>query len=237
MDIITANLGNPAHNVTWVQQRAALARYARSKPAVIVTQEANNRLIVPRGYRAMPEVGGGAEQVRIIVDKRRTVLGHGYVRMHPGQAGSWPARWLPFVVVERGGVRPPLWVVGVHLNSAIEAGGHFVAQGSRKVFTRHHIETLADFGRFVDRSMHEDVLILGDFNVDAYADRRVRERAFPSRQMEANGLVEALPATRSGTHGKRRIDRVFHTKGLRVSVRDMARRAPYDHQPVRVTVT
>jgi hypothetical protein len=236
VDIITVNLGNKAHDVSALQQRLQMQRLGALAPDVIVTQEARSGWVTPTGYRSLPVIIPGAGQTRIIVRKSRTVLGHGYLRQHPGRAGAWPARSIPFAVIDRGDRLPDLWVVGMHLNSGIEAGGHFVATGERKVFTERYIEHAAAIGQWVERRMGGDAVVLGDTNVDAYADKRVREPEFPTRRFAAAGLREALPEQRSGTHGSRRIDRVFYTPGLRVSVRDLARRAPYDHQPVSVKV-
>ena len=236
MDIVTVNLGNKAHNVSALQQRLQMQRLARRKPDVIVTQEARSGWVTPTGYRSMPVILPGASQVRIVVRKDRRVIGHGYVQMHQGKAHQWPARHMPFAVIDRGDSQAPLWVIDVHLNSQIEAGGRFVAIGDRGRYTAHHIETLADFAHWVDVRMQAEAIALGDFNVDAYADKKMRDREFPTRQFDAVGMVEALPSVRSGTHGSRRIDRVFHTKGIGVSVTDLPRRAPYDHQPVSVKV-
>lgn len=236
MDIVSVNLGNRAHNVTALQQRLQMQRLAKARPDAIVTQEARSGWVTPTGYRAMPVVLPGAAQVRIVVRKDRRLLGHGYVQMHAGRSGAWPARHMPYAIVDRGDSAPPLWVVGVHMNSGIEAGGALVATGERRIFAVHHIETLADFGGFIDNRLQSDAVFVGDYNVDAYADRRVRAVEFPTRRFAAAGLREALPATRSGTHGSRRIDRVFHTTGLSVSVRDLARRDPYDHQPIALKV-
>lgn len=235
MDIISANLGNRPHNVTRLQQRRRLTRLAQLGD-VLVTQEAlTGSLIVPRGWRSLPQLGGGAEQVRIMVPRSRKVIGHGAIRMHPGDAGSWPARWLPFGIIELGD--DPLVVVDVHLNSGIEAGGRWAAVGPRHRLTAHHIDRLADFARYVRTQLGYSCLVIGDTNVDAYADRRERTPDFPAAKMAAAGLVEALPHKRSGTLGSRRVDRCFHTRDLRVSVTDLARVDPYDHQSIRARVT
>jgi hypothetical protein len=236
MDIVTVNLGNKAHNVTALQQRLQTQRLARRRPDVIVTQESRSGWVTPTGYRLMPVILPGAREDLIAVRKDRRVIGHGYVRMHPGKRHQWPARSMPFVTIDRGDSAPPLWVVGAHVNSSIEAGGALVATGERRLYAVHHIETLADFGHWVDVRMQADCVVVGDFNVDAYADRRMREREFPTRRFAAAGLHEALPAQRSGTLGSRRVDRVFHTDRLSVSVLDLPRRKPYDHQPVSVKV-
>lgn len=236
MDIVTVNLGNKAHNVTALQQRLMMQRLARRKPDVIVTQEARSGFVTPTGYRTMPVILPGAREDRIVVRKDRRVVGHGYLLMHPGREHQWPARSMPYVVIDRGDSARPLWVVGVHLNSAIEAGGALVATGERARFTRHHIETLADFAAFTRSRLQSDAVFVGDYNVDAYADRRMMQPEFPAYQFRRAGFVEALPDERSGTLGGRRVDRAFHSPTLGVSVTDLPRRAPYDHQPVALKV-
>lgn len=235
MDIISANLGNKAHNVTRWQQRRQLARLAGLGGDLVVTQEAlPSSLIVPRGWRSLPQLGGGAEQVRIIVPRGRKTIGHGAIRMHKGQEGSWPARWLPFAVVELD--NGPLVVIDLHFNSGIDGGGKWAAVGVRRRLTAHHIDAVADFTRYVRTQLGYSCVALGDTNVDAYADRRVRTADFPAARMAAAGLVEALPSQRSGTHGSRRIDRCWHTRDLSVSLSDIARVDPYDHQSIRARV-
>lgn len=233
MELVTVNLGNREHNVSALQQRMQLQRLAAARPDVIVTQEARSGWVTPTGYRALPVILPGAREDRIVVRKDRQIVAHGYVRMHPGREHLWPARSMPFAAIDRG-TRRPLYVVGVHLNSKVETRGRFTADGERRAFTRHHVQAVADFARFVCARFHAECIVLGDFNVDAYADRRERDPLFPTVRLGLASLVEALPATVSGTLGSRRVDRVFASDGLRVSVRDLARRKPYDHQPVGV---
>jgi endonuclease/exonuclease/phosphatase family metal-dependent hydrolase len=239
LDIVSVNLGNRAHNVTTAQQRIALERIKRNDAGVdvIVTQEARSRFATPVGYRALPVVGGGATQVRIAVRKSLPVLGHGYLRAHPGKEGQWPARWLPMVTLDAPGIGP-LTVVGMHVNSSIEAGGLPAATGPRMAYAFHNIETAADLARFARARLGHGVVMCGDLNVDAYGDQQHRHRKFPAAQFEAAGLDEALPVVRSGTHAgsARRIDRAFHTRDLDVTVRDLKRFAPYDHQPILIRV-
>lgn len=236
MELITVNLGNKAHNITALQQRLQMQRLARRRPDVIVTQEARTGWVTPTGYRAMPIILPGAVEDRIVVRKDRRVIGHGYLQMHPGKLHHWPARNLPYVVIDRGDSAAPLWVIDVHLNSQIESGGRPIAIGERGRYTKHHIESVADMARWVDRRMDGECVVLGDLNVDAYADQRIKAPEFPAHKFGSAGLVEALPPARSGTLGARRVDRVFHTRGIGVSVADLPRRAPYDHQPVAVKV-
>lgn len=238
MELVTVNLGNPAHNVTALQRRAQLSRLARMRPDVIATQEGRSTLGTPTGYRAYPaSPPPGGHEDRILVRKTRKVLAHGWAMLvHEGQAHVWPARYVPYVVIDRGSKRPPLYVVDVHLESKIETRGRFTATGERRAVTTAHIDGVGAFVEFV-HGIGCQAVVLGDTNVDAYADNRVRASAFPARQWARAGLVEALPARPSGTLGSRRVDRAFATRGLRVSVRDLARRAPYDHQPVAVTLT
>lgn len=233
MELVTVNLGNADHDVSALAQRMQMGRLARARPDVIVTQEARSGWVTPAGYRSLPVILPGAREDRIVVRKDRRVVAHGYVQMHPGREHQWPARHMPFAALDRG-TRPPLYVVGVHLNSRIERGGEFVAEGERRQFTRHHIQAVADFARFVVARLDADCIVLGDFNVHAYADRRERDPQFPTVRLGAAGLIEALPERASGTLGSRRVDRVFASDGLRVSVRDLPKRAPYDHQPVAV---
>lgn len=234
MDILSINLGNKAHDVTALQQRARLAALHRAHPGldIIVTQEAlRSPWLVPLGWSGRPIVGGGAEQVRILVRKGTKLLGSGAIRMHEGREHQWPARWLPFVIVPHDGGE--LCVVDIHLNSGIDAGGKWAAIAARARFTQHHIDALADWADFM-RKLGIPCVMLGDTNVDAYADQRVKDPRMLTAQLGRVGMVEALPATKSGTHGDspRRIDRCFHSRGLSVSVRDLSRVRPYDHQPV-----
>lgn len=238
MDVISVNLGNRAHNVTVGQQRTRLAQLAKDAD-VIVTQEAlRSRLITPRGWRGMPIVGGGAEQVRIFVRKGTKLLGSGAWRMHRGVEGSWPARWLPFIAVELEDSQ--LFVMDIHLNSGIDAGGRWAPIGERARFTQHHIDSLARWASCV-QAMGHPALMLGDTNVDAYADQRHKDPRLLTAQWCDAGpkLREAMPAVKSGTHAgsPRRIDRAFASRGLDVSVRDLARTTPYDHQPIHVRVS
>lgn len=234
MELVTVNLGNPAHNVTTLQRRAQMRRLARRRSAVVVTQEARPGLFVPLGYRAMPALPPGAAEDRIIVRKGLRVLAHGYAaQIHDGIEHVWPARNIPFVALddEPG----PLYVIGLHLESKIETRGVLTAMGDRKVVTLRHIDAVAEFAEWV-HARGARAVVLGDTNVDAYADRRVRQAGFPTRRFAAAGLIEHLPPRASGTLGSRRVDRVFATEGMRVSVRDLARHAPYDHQPVAATI-
>lgn len=234
--IVSVNLSNPKHDVPVLAQRLQLGRLARTiRPDVIVTQEARPRIGSPVGYRAMPVVVAGAHEDRIIVRKDRRVIAHGYIRLHPGREGLWPARSLPYVAIERG-TQPDLWVVGMHLNSKIEHGGEFIATGERRAFTAHAVKATADFARFVHVQLGGRVLVIGDTNVHAYADKRERSPQLPTVRFGAAGLVELLPDRPSGTLGSRRVDRAWLTSGIRGSVRDLARRAPYDHQPIAVRV-
>lgn len=241
MRIITANMGNKAHNVTHVQQRAQLGRLAPLAD-VLVLQEARYPLIpLPRGFRATPHLAG-TRQVRLIVRKTLPIAAHGYLRIHPGLEHAWPVRELPYVTLTAGpdGKRRPTTILGVHLNSAIEAGGKWAATGMRNVYTRQQLDSLVSMCQLFDRLGHRTIAV-GDYNVDAYADQRVRDRLMPYERFAGRaqgiGFHEALPAVRSGTHGSRRIDRAFHTTDLAVTVRDLARRDPFDHQPVLFTTS
>jgi endonuclease/exonuclease/phosphatase family metal-dependent hydrolase len=237
VDVVSINLGNKAHNVSVAQQRIALERIKRHDAGVdvIVTQEARSRLITPVGYRSLPVVGGGASQVRIIVRKSLPVIGHGYLRAHPGKAHQWPARWLPMVTIDTPGLGA-LTVIGLHINSSIEAAGKPVAIGPRMAYAFHNIDVAAELARFARAELGHRVIVCGDTNVDAYADRTVSHPKFPHARFRAAGLREAFPTVRSGTHGDgpRRIDRAFYSGGLDVSVRDLKRFAPYDHQPILI---
>lgn len=238
MDIVSVNLGNRAHDVTVLQQRLQMQRLAGLRPDVIVTQEARSGWVTPTGYRTMPVVLPGAGQTRIVTRKAARLLGHGYVQMHPGLAHQWPARNMPYVVLDRPDLATHLCVIGVHLNSGIETAGRLSAVGERAWFALAHIEAVADFARWGHAQMGWVVAVVGDWNVHAYADRRERQRGFPSARMAAAGLVEVLPSRPSGTLGSRRVDRAFITQHhpFGVSVRDLTRRAPYDHQPILLTI-
>lgn len=243
MKLLTVNLGNKAHNVTRTQQRLRLGQLtSAAAPDVIVTQEARYPFLpLPRGYRAIPQVGG-VHQVRLIIKATLPVIGHGYMRIHPGLEHNWPARELPFLTLALGpdGTRRPTTVLGVHLNSAIEAGGKFAPLGLRRVYTLAHLDALVAQARAFDRLGHR-VAVVGDTNFDAYADRKVRDRNGLTERFTGKaqgiGFHEALPLKPSGTHHSRRIDRLFHTTDLAVTVRDLPRRDPFDHQPVLFTTS
>lgn len=236
--ITSVNLNNKAHNVTARQQSDRLDELADVSD-VIVTQEAVSGVRAPEGFRLMPQIGRGAQEDRILVREALSVTGHGYMRAHKGVSHQWPARWFPWVTIGNGddlGDRD-LTVVGFHLNSKIDHGGMWAVPQTdpRRYLTEAFLDGLIDFGRLVRNRLSDDVVFLGDTNVDAYADQREREPRMPAARFARFHFVEALPGKRSGTLGDRRVDRVFHSLGLNVTVTDRARRDPWDHQPITAT--
>lgn len=234
LTVATINLGNKAHDITAAAQRAQVRRLGRLGADVIVTQEAVSSLVAPVTYRALPVLGGGAEQVRILVRRGRAIRGYGYDRAHPGVEGQWPARWIGHVTVDFGG--RPTTILGTHLNSRIEADGAMVAVGARRRYTIDHIDAVADLARFYRVRMGHRVIVTGDLNADAYADARRLDRPMPSAKFADVALREALPATRSGTLGGRRVDRMFATLDLRAAkVATLPHGKHNDHSPVVVS--
>lgn len=226
--ITSVNLNNRAHSVTAQQQTRRLAELADVSD-VIVTQEAVRGIVAPDGFRPLPQVGAGAHEDRILVreDLALGLTGHGYMRAHRGRSHKWPARWFPWVTLGAGETAqaPDLTIIGLHLNSGIDAGGMWAvpATDERREFAEAYIDAVIDLGRLVRNRLSDSVVILGDTNVDAYADQRHREARMPAARFGRYHFPEALPGKRSGTLGDRRVDRVFHSLDLTVTVTDRAK--------------
>lgn len=240
--ITSANLNNRAHDVSAQTMTRHLADLADGVTDVFVVQEARPGIQPPHGFVAVPNLGAGSHEDRILVRQSRRITGHGYMRAHRGIAGKWPARWFPWVTLGEDdtiGARD-LTVIGVHFNSGIDAGGHWAtgAADPRRAFTEAYIDSVIDLGRMARNRLSDSVVIVGDTNVDAYADRKHREPSMPSARFERFHFVEALPGQRSGTLGDRRVDRAFHSLDLNASVIDRARldAGPGTHQAITVTV-
>ena len=125
----------------------------------------------------------------------------------------------------------PIVVLNNHLNSHIEGAGHPYDLPR----TRHAFEHIAHLRALIEKYRDQaTVIVLGDFNIDHPADRKVQAKGFPVDVL--GPLVEFDMPPHADTHGRRDIDYVLHTPSpsVRVTRSRVIEGLSSDHDPVVV---
>lgn len=231
LTVVTANLAQRRAGVELPVQLASLQWIVKQTDAdVIGVQEAKRGLVLP-GYRKVTAPAGkGSWHEPIFVKRRHQVTGSGGELIHTGASGGWYPKWLTWAVLDGWGV-----VLNGHVNSGIERRGAPNAETYNLLRFRLATKHIRRY-RYWATHLGKPSIALGDFNVDAEADRRVRWRGFPAEQLALAGAEDARPLLGKATHGDRNIDRILHTPDLvAVKGRVLPQRRPHDHRFAVVT--
>lgn len=189
-----------------------------------------------RGWRLFAGGGDGGRAVPIAFRTSRfSFIAGGATQAHGGSAGRFPARWIMWVRLRDQTNGRELRMMNVHVNSGIDNNGTPI-QGENFDKARIHIDLIR---QQVVNAGAETVHVTGDFNVDAFDDRRVQAPAFPFAklgpiaQSNYNGAGFSTDGI-SPTIGVRYVDYVWKKRDSLCSFqnhRTLDKRGS-DHRPV-----
>jgi hypothetical protein len=140
--------------------------------------------------------------------------------------------WAPIVVLKIGG-RNVLFST-IHLPSAVETKGGF-ARTQRTLVHRTAARGWRRECRRVAKKYDAERVMTGDFNISVFQQFATAwyQRTFP----RLRGAEYARQGRLRATHGRRAIDRVMHSRGLRAtSYQTTEELDGYDHRPIIVTL-
>jgi hypothetical protein len=140
--------------------------------------------------------------------------------------------WAPIVVLSIGGRN--VLVSTIHLPSAVEVKGGF-ARTQRTIVHRAAARGWRRECRRVARKFNAERVMTGDFNISVFQQFATAwyQRTFP----RLRGAEYARQGRLRATHGRRAIDRVMHSRGLRATSYQTTERVEgYDHRPIIVTL-
>ncbi|HET7736553.1 MAG TPA: hypothetical protein VFK52_11290 [Nocardioidaceae bacterium] len=158
------------------------------------------------------------------------------------------SRWITWMLLEHKRSSTRVSWVQTHMDAAVESNGRPRGGSGQRI--RNNLEYMRVLQSTVERlAQAGEVVVAGDWNVDASADRQVQDPAFPYAVLQGYGSDDSLPGLRSvytelglkspSTSPGRWIDYILTWKrpaAERVlSVRDYRILAPVnsDHNPVQ----
>lgn len=236
--VATANVGRKGGGTDLETQLASLTWLVRQlehavneAPHVIAVQEAGRGLRIP-GYRTIVTTAPDAFHEPILVRRDLDVWFASAEAADSGEPGPAAYRkWLSIAVVD-GPFPSRVAILNGHVNSAIERHGkpNPAASPLRMAAAEFHIELYRDWAAFWGHELLP-VIALGDFNIDAEADRRERTPTFPAAMLGKIALTDSRKLLAARTLGVRNVDRILGSHQLEAAAGGvLPRRAPHNHR-------
>jgi len=224
---------NVKHTIGPAHARADLHR-AQTGSDLVVTEEMGSRhasRFTRPGFRSV-QPGDVGEVAIYYRPARFTYRGSFPILLHRSHLFGSATRYALAARFDAG--RSCVLVIGVHFVPHIERAGHPRHLPRISLVTRA-LTRLAATIRFA-RTGRCGVIVGGDWNVDGYADARVRDPRFPFARLTAVGLRSEWSTFPHGapTLGRRHVDG-FYTDGIRTLSRRTIGRTYSDHNGDRLT--
>ena len=106
------------------------------------------------------------------------------------------SRWITWALLEHKQSKTRISWVQTHLDANVERRGHPKREAGQRV--RSNLEAMKRLSETVGKLARVgEVIVGGDFNIDAFWDSRVQDRRFPFAALMGRGSDATLPGLRS----------------------------------------